>query len=460
MGVAGTDEAAVAAAPKLQFRILGPLEVWRDGAVVDVGARKQRAVLALLLLNANRVVPTERLIDELWGDTPPETARSALQVYVAALRKALGGEGSALRTSAPGYVLDVEPGALDLDRFIALRAEAQAAGDEERRSELLREALELWRDTPLADLSTEPFAATAVARLEEQRLEVLEQRIDADLALGRHASLVPELEALVAEQPYRERLRAQLMLALYRSGRQADALRAYQTARRTLGDELGLEPGPELRELEAAILRHDARLSLDGSVESAAEEPAQHFSSRRALMVAAVVLVVAAASAALLLSDGPTPLTVPPGSVAAIDPAENQVVAVLSVGSRPGPIAYGAGSLWVGNLEGRTLTRIDPRRQADPQYDRAAGDADRNRRRLRRRLGSPRTKRTAFPGRSGLRTGDDDRRPRRTSGLSADRRRRGRRRACLGRLREVDPRPRPAGKCAAVGFDTDRCRCR
>jgi len=361
MSAFGSTEAAVTAAPKLQFRILGPLEVWRDGAIVDLGTRKQRAVLAVLLLNANRVVATERLIDELWGDTPPETARSALQVYVAGLRKALGGDGSALRTSAPGYVLDVEPGTLDLDRFTALQAKARADGDGERRSEVLREALALWRDTPLADLSTEPFAAKAVARLEEQRLEALEQRIDADLALGRHASLVLELEALVAEQPYRERPRAQLMLALYRSGRQADALRAYQTARRTLGDELGLEPGPELRELEAAILRHDARLSLDGSVASAAEEPAQHFASRRALMVAAVVLVVAAASAALLLSDGPTPLTVPPGSVAAIDPAENEVVAVLSVGSRPGPIAYGAGSLWVGNLEGRTLTRIEPR---------------------------------------------------------------------------------------------------
>ena len=134
--------ARVAAAPKLQFRILGPLEVWSGGAIVDLGARKQRAVLAILLQNANHVVPTERLIDELWGETPPETARSALQVYVAALRKALGGEVSALRTSAPGYVLDVEPGALDLDHFVALRAEAQATSDEERRSELLREVLE------------------------------------------------------------------------------------------------------------------------------------------------------------------------------------------------------------------------------------------------------------------------------------------------------------------------------
>ena len=213
MSTARPAEAAVTATPGLQFRILGPLEVWRDGVVVDLGPRKQRAVLALLLLNANRVVPTERLIDELWGDTPPETARSALQVYIAGLRKALGGEGSALLTRAPGYVLNVEPGALDLDRFTALRAEAQAAGDEERRSELLREALELWRDTPLADLSTEPFAATAIARLEELLLDVLEQQIDADLALGRNAALIPELEVLVAEHPYRERLRAQLMLA-------------------------------------------------------------------------------------------------------------------------------------------------------------------------------------------------------------------------------------------------------
>jgi DNA-binding SARP family transcriptional activator len=345
MGVASTDEAAVVATPKLRFRILGPLEVSRDGAILDVGAPKQRGLLALLLLNANRVVTTERLIDELWGETPPETARSALQVYVAALRKALGGAGSALRTSGPGYVLDVEPGALDLDRFIALRAEAQAAGDEERRSELLREALGLWLDAPLADLSAEPFAAGAAARLDEQRREALEQRIDADLALGRHAQLVPELEALVAEEPYRERLRAQLMLALYRSGRQADALDTYRTARRTLDDELGLEPGLELRELEAAILRQDARLSLNGSVAPPTPAPVERTSTRRPLVVAAMLLVGAVAGASLLsllLRDGSTPVTVPPGSVAAIDPRTNDVVAVVPVGPRPGPIADGA----------------------------------------------------------------------------------------------------------------------
>lgn len=355
-------DAALTATPELQFRILGPVEVSCDGAIVDLGARKQRAVLALLLLNANRVVPTERLIDELWGETPPETARSALQVYIAGLRKALGGEGGVLRTRAPGYVLDVEPGALDLDRFAALRAEAQAAGDEERRAGVLHEALELWRDTPLADLADEPFAATAVARLEEQRLEVLEQRIDADLALGRHASLVGELEALVAAQPYRERLRAQLMLALYRSGRQADALDAYRTARRTLDDELGLEPGPELRELEAAILRHDPRLSPDGVVAPASDPPVERASRRRPRVVAAIVIAAAACALLLvvLLRDGSTSLTVPPGSVAAIDPRTNETVATLPVGPRPGPIADGMGSLWVGNLDDRTLTRIDP----------------------------------------------------------------------------------------------------
>ena len=354
-------EAAITAAPKLQFRILGPLEVRRDGALVDLGPRKQRAVLALLLLNANRVLSTERLIDELWGDTPPETARSALQVYVAGLRKALGGEGSALRTSTPGYVLDVEPGALDLDCFSALRAEARAEADDAHRSELLREALELWRDTPLADLSGEPFTATAVAPFEEQRLQAVEERIDADLALGRHTVLVPELEALVAEHPYRERLRAQLMLALYRSGRQAEALAAYQAARRTLGEELGLEPGPELRDLEGAILRQDAQLTLEASVSSSAETRSEDSSRRRALIVGAILIVAAAAGIALLLRDGSAPVTVPPGSVAAIDPADNEVVAVLPVGPRPGPIVDGAGSLWVGNLEDRTLTRIDPR---------------------------------------------------------------------------------------------------
>ena len=175
----------------LRFLLLGPLEARRDGTALDLGPRKQRAVLALLLLNANRVVPTERLIDDLWGESPPETARSALQVYVAGLRRALGPDGGVLRTAAPGYVLDVQPGSLDLDRFKSLRAEARAATDSARKAELLHGALALWRGGPLAELGSEPFAPAAVAQLEQLRLGALEERIDADLALGRHAQLCP-----------------------------------------------------------------------------------------------------------------------------------------------------------------------------------------------------------------------------------------------------------------------------
>ena len=223
-------------------------------------------MLTLLLLSANRVLPTERLIDDLWGDSPPDTARAALQVYVAGLRKALGSDGAALRTRAPGYVLDLEPGVLDLDRFIQLRAEARSCDDDELRAALLHEAVALWRGTPLADLRTEPFSTSAKAQLEQLRLGALKELIDADLALGRHAALVPELEALVDQNPYRERLRAQLMLALYRSGRQAEALEAYQAGRRMLNEELGLKPGKDLRELEAAILRQDDELAMTGRV--------------------------------------------------------------------------------------------------------------------------------------------------------------------------------------------------
>src|SRR5262245_32878942 len=204
---------------------------------------------------------TERLIDDLWGDSPPSTARATLQVYVAGLRKALGNGGASLLTRSPGYVLELAPGALDLDRFTQIRAAAREASDAERRAALLHEALLLWRDAPLPELRTEPFSAAAVAHLDELRLTTLEERIDADLALGRDAALVTELESLVAEHPYRERLRAQLMLALYRSGRQAEALDAYQAGRRVLQDDLGLEPGKELRDLEAAILRQDEALS-------------------------------------------------------------------------------------------------------------------------------------------------------------------------------------------------------
>jgi len=229
----------------MQYRILGPVEVQGDDGPLRLGGAKQRAVLALLLLHARRVVSPEQLIDELWGDAPPDTARETVQVYVSRLRKLL--PDGALVTRKAGYVLDVEPDALDLAQFERLRAERRFHG-----------ALALWRGPPLAEFE-EPFARVEGARLEELRLTTLEERLDADLARGRHTDLVGELEALVAEHPHRERLRSQLMLALYRSGRQAEALAAYRDARASLA-ELGIEPSEQLRRLEQQILTQDAAL--------------------------------------------------------------------------------------------------------------------------------------------------------------------------------------------------------
>jgi len=231
---------------------------------VALGGQKRRALLAVLLLDANSVVSGDRLIDALWGDSPPETARNTIQVYISQLRKLL--PESALETAPPGYRLVIEPDNVDLFEFIRLSEEgrtALGAGDAAGGADTLRAALALWRGAPLADLAWEPFAQAEIVRLEELRLAALEDRIDADLALGRHGQLIGELEQLVAEHPLKERLRAQLMLALYRSGRQADALAVYQRARRTLVDELGIEPSDSLKQLELAILAHDPALSLD-----------------------------------------------------------------------------------------------------------------------------------------------------------------------------------------------------
>jgi DNA-binding SARP family transcriptional activator len=245
----------------MQFRILGPLEVADGDAVIPLAGAKQRGLLAILLLSANETVSSDRLIDELWGGQSPESGRTALQVRVSQLRKALGAAGDAIDTRAPGYVLRLEPEQLDLHRFERLVGEADAA-EPALAAAKLREALALWRGPPLADLSYESFAQPAIRRLGELRLAALEKRVDADLALGRHADLVAELETFVADHPLRERLRAQLMLALYRCGRQADALAVYQSTRRALVEQLGIEPSPPLRELEQAILRQDAALEL------------------------------------------------------------------------------------------------------------------------------------------------------------------------------------------------------
>jgi DNA-binding SARP family transcriptional activator len=235
----------------VEFRILGPLEVYEDGRAISLGGARQRALLAILLTRVNEVVSADRLIDELWGEHPPRTALNTLQYFVSQLRKALGADR--IVTRAPGYAIRVEPGELDLERFERLTADSSA--------ESLREALSLWRGPALADLSYEAFAQAEIARLEELRVVALERRIDADLLGGRHVELIGELESLVDEHPLRERLRGQLMLALYRGGRQADALAVYQATRRTLADELGLETSPALQELEKAILRHDPALA-------------------------------------------------------------------------------------------------------------------------------------------------------------------------------------------------------
>lgn len=246
----------------MEFRLLGPLEVWHDGRNLPVRGSKQRALLAVLLLNANQVVSSDRLLDELWGDEPPEARTAALRVRLSQLRKALDVGGTKpIVTRAPGYSIELRPDQLDLHRFEQLVEEAGSA-EPELAAAKLREALGLWRGSALADFAYEPFAQAPIGRLEELRVLAVERRVEADLALGRDAELIAELESLVAEHPLREGLRAQLMIALYRSGRQAEALEAYQAARRTLVDELGIEPGPALQELERAILRQDPSLAL------------------------------------------------------------------------------------------------------------------------------------------------------------------------------------------------------
>ena len=266
----------------MEFRILGPLEASDGADEISLGGPKPRALLALLLLHPNEVVPTDRLIDELWGEDSPEHAAAALRVNVSRLRKALPPD--VLTTRSPGYVIRVEPDALDLNRFERLVDEGRsllARGLAADASDRLRDALSLWRGPALADFAYESFAQAAIARLEEIRLAALELRIDTDLALGRHDELVGEIETLVVEHPLRERLRSHLMTALYRSGRQAEALDAYQGARRELVDKFGIDPSPALQELERAILRQDPTLDVRAPARKGVQEVAE-----RAILVA------------------------------------------------------------------------------------------------------------------------------------------------------------------------------
>jgi DNA-binding SARP family transcriptional activator/DNA-binding beta-propeller fold protein YncE len=309
----------------MEFRILGPLEVEDDGRLLALGGAKQRALLAVLLLHANEVVSRDRLIDELWGGSPPETASTALQVHVSQLRKELGRD--VIVTQAPGYRIRVEPGGLDVERFEALVDEARGA-EASAAAERLREALALWRGLPLADID-DAVARPDRRRLEEELLTALEQRIAADLELGQHVQLVPELERLVIEHPLRERLRGQLMLALYRSGRQADALEIYRRGRRMLSEELGIDPDSALQRLERAILTQDP--SLEAAIELRPRS-----------------------------SGNEVP---PPDSVALIDPERDEIAGYVLVGRRPVAMVVGHGSVWVANADDGTVSRIDPDRR-------------------------------------------------------------------------------------------------
>jgi DNA-binding SARP family transcriptional activator/streptogramin lyase len=387
----------------LEFRVLGPLQVSKNGRLLPLGGRQQRAVLAILLLQANQVVSTNALINALWGERAPESAANTIQGYVSRLRKLLSsGDGEAVVFRPPGYVLEVEAEQVDSYRFERLvrdAAQLRASDNLEPARALLDDALALWRGEALADLALDSFVSPELGRLEELRLSALEQRIALDLALGRHTEVVAELESLVAEHPLREQLRGALMLALYRSGRQAEALEIYRKGRQLLVSELGIEPGPEIRELERAILGQDPsieaspphvselrktlRTSRDattggGAIASvAAPTPADQpvvgpestgrraSAYRRHLVVSCVAMSFIAgtliAIAVALTRGGSGSVTVVPDSVAVVDAKTNRVVGDVPVGRRPVAVAVGEGGVWVANAGDGTIDRIDPK---------------------------------------------------------------------------------------------------
>jgi YVTN family beta-propeller protein len=335
----------------VEFRVLGPLEVVDDGRVLRLGSGKQLAVVAFLLLHANEAVSVDRIVDELWGESPPPTAPKIVRNYVSLLRRELGDR---LVTAPPGYLLRVEDG--ELDR--ALLERAVESGD----LDVLTDALAAWRGPPLSQVAYEPFAQAEIARLEELRLAALEARLEALLDAGRHTSALPELEKLVQQHPLRERLAELLMLALYRSGRQAEALEVFQRARHPLDAELGIEPGPGLRELQHKILTHDESL---GAPRPTLRTRAARRRLPLALAAVALALAAAAVVAFLATSDSASGLAeVPPNYVGVIDPETNTVAAAVPVGNRPGSVTAGGGWVWVANLEDRNLTKVDPRRRS------------------------------------------------------------------------------------------------
>jgi len=382
------------AGSRLDYRILGTVEVWRNGHQLDIGGPRQRALLALLVMHRNRVVSTDRLIDLLWGERPPPTAANTLHVLISHLRRALDGDGdggeAVLVTRRPGYELRVTHGDVDLERFEILRAEGIAAADAHNyrvASTRLKEALALWRDDPMPELSDISVLAGELGRIKELRLAVLEDRFDAELALGKHREVRAELEALVTLEPHLERLRAQWMLALYRCGRQIEALSAYRQGRRVLVDEFGVEPGPELREMERRILVHDPTLRSPGVASrhgrsgvfavtvamllialtgylAFRDDHTQAASSRSGVMLIRSDAVVARSPLAT-----PGAIAVEPNGDAWVTEVGNGTLATVSasggqqiigVGGRPSDLAWGFGDLWIGDATDRKLVAYNP----------------------------------------------------------------------------------------------------
>jgi YVTN family beta-propeller protein len=354
----------------MRFCVLGPIEAYADGRSVAVGGGRQRALMALLLMHAGEVVSRDRLIDELWAGKPPPAGSQSLDVYLSRLRKSFreAGAGGVLATRAPGYVLYATE--TDAGRFEALAAEGReslAAGEAARAARILAEALALWRGHAYAEVADESWARAETARLAELRWSATEDRIEAELLIGRHAALVPELELLVTREPTRERLAGQLMVALYRSGRQAGALAAYRTARSCLVEELGLEPGPELRRLEAAVLAQDPALDLPAQpaaqpLPPAAASPGRRWRRPRPVLAAVALLAAVSvlAGVALTIGEASPRRAITPDGAGAVDPVTGRVSDSVPVGSAPSAITAGAGSIWVTNGADGTVTRIDP----------------------------------------------------------------------------------------------------
>jgi YVTN family beta-propeller protein len=358
----------------IDYRILGPLEVSADGRVIEIGGPRLRALLFILLLRANESIPRDVLVHELWGEQAPPGAPHSLEVYVSRLRKSLdaAGDGSVVVTRPGGYSMRLADGQLDALRFERLVEQGRAAlarNAPDQAAASLRDALKLWRGRALADLADGAGSRIEAARLEELRLSAIEDRIDADLALGRHADVVSELEALVAVHPLRERLHGQLMIALYRSGRQAEALEAYQAARRMLVEELGLEPGPQLQRLERAILQHDVSLDppspkapAPGVVPAARARRSWLTGPHRTRWLTAVAAAVAVGIALLaaVTTRAPAPLVAGPNTVGVIDAQQARLSTVVTGVGRPAAVTYGAGAVWVTDSADNMLLRIDP----------------------------------------------------------------------------------------------------